>query len=295
MAAAHPLVGLALASPGRVAARGARPLGGARLRQPARPAPGDLGRGPGRADAATCPPTTCSPTWTGRSAASSRPTGVRRRQPRQWLHAYAGATSRSGRRCSRSGGGTPLPGPRGQRVGAAAVRGRLDVRPGRHSPGGPVRGRGAEDPRPGPAGFDLGGRRLVLVPMVSGGDALMCSLDRPDAVWLGYPVPGAGRPVRRRPPGRERHALELLLGPVRAQVLAALIPPDHDGRTGRHDRAHAQRDHVPLRTAHRRRARTARAAGPRGPRELHPRAERLTEFSKSNRWRTAHFTCYQDM
>jgi hypothetical protein len=148
------------------------------------------------------------------------------RQPRQWLRAYAGATSqvwtamRPAWREAR-----PLLDREVARVGAAAVRGRLDVVLGGIHPSGRFEDGVLKIRDPEPARFELAGRPLVLVPMVSGGDALICCLDRPDAVWLGYPVPGAARLFRGAPPAAGGDELELLLGPVRAQLLRAMTRP----------------------------------------------------------------------
>lgn len=148
------------------------------------------------------------------------------RQPRQWLRAYANATSqvwtamRSVWQEAR-----PLLDREVARVGAAAVRGRLDVVLSGIHPSGRFEDGVLKIRDPEPARFDLAGRPLVLAPMVSGGDALICSLDRPDAVWLGYPVPGAGRLFHGAPAPSIDDSLELLLGPVRAQVLTALTRP----------------------------------------------------------------------
>jgi hypothetical protein len=148
------------------------------------------------------------------------------RRPRQSLRAYAGATSqvwtamRPAWRDAR-----PLLDREVARVGAAAVRGRLDVVLGGIHPSGRFEDGVLKIRDPEPARFDLAGRPLVLVPMVSGGDALICCLDRPDAVWLGYPVPGAGRLFHGAPPSAAGGELDLLLGPVRAQLLSALTRP----------------------------------------------------------------------
>jgi DNA-binding transcriptional ArsR family regulator len=148
------------------------------------------------------------------------------RQPRQWLRAYAGATHavwtamRPAWRDAR-----PLLDREVARVGSAAVRGRLDLILGGIHPNGRFEDGVLKIRDPEPARFELGGRPLVLVPMVSGGDALICSLDRPDAVWLGYPLPGADRLFRGAPPSTRDNSLDLLLGPVRAQVLTALTRP----------------------------------------------------------------------
>jgi DNA-binding transcriptional ArsR family regulator len=148
------------------------------------------------------------------------------RQPRQWLRAYADATNQvwtAMRPAWRDA--HPLLDREIARVGAAAVRGRLDVVLGGIHPSSRFEDGVLKIRDPEPARFELGGRPLVLVPMVSGRDALICSLDRPDAVWLGYPVPGAERLFRGAPPSSRDNSLELLLGPVRAQVLAALTRP----------------------------------------------------------------------
>ena len=148
------------------------------------------------------------------------------RQPRQWLRGYAGAMSqvwnavRPAWRDAR-----PLLDREVARVGAAAVRGRLDVVLGGIHPSGRFEDGVLKIRDPEPARFELAGRPLVLVPMVSGGDALICSLDQPDAVWLGYPVPGAARLFQGAPQAPPAGELELLLGPVRAQLLSALTRP----------------------------------------------------------------------
>lgn len=148
------------------------------------------------------------------------------RQPRRWLRAYAGTTSevwtaiRPVWREAR-----PLLDREVDRIGAAAVRGQLDIVLGGIHPSGRF-GDGVlkiRDPEPGR--FDLAGRPLVLVPMVSGDDALIFSLDQPDAVWVGYPVPGVERLFRGAPAPPHVNTLELLLGPARASVLAAVTAP----------------------------------------------------------------------
>jgi hypothetical protein len=116
------------------------------------------------------------------------------RQPRQWLRAYAGATSqvwtamRPAWRDAR-----PLLDREVARVGAAAVRGRLDVVLGGIHPSARFEDGVLKIRDPEPARFDLAGRPLVLVPMVSGG---------------GYPVPG-GRTRRADQAHAERDHLSL--------------------------------------------------------------------------------------
>ncbi|MCA2230358.1 ArsR/SmtB family transcription factor [Nonomuraea aurantiaca] len=72
--------------------------------------------------------------------------------------------------------------------------------------------------------FELGDRKLVLVPMLAGKDAVIVSLDSPDAVWTAYPVPGADS-LWRKPVAPALDELSALLGPVRADLLCALEQP----------------------------------------------------------------------
>ncbi len=73
-------------------------------------------------------------------------------------------------------------------------------------------------PDPHPETFDRAGRPIALLPLVSGHGASVFSVDRPDSVWLGYPVPGV-RLLSDAPPRAGRTALDLVLGEVRADVL----------------------------------------------------------------------------
>ncbi|MCL7427161.1 helix-turn-helix transcriptional regulator [Streptomyces sp. YS415] len=73
--------------------------------------------------------------------------------------------------------------------------------------------------------FELAGRRLVLVPVVSATAVSMHSLDRDDVVWFSYPLPGLRRldPSQHQPTRED--GLTQLLGPVRAGVLRSVQPP----------------------------------------------------------------------
>jgi DNA-binding transcriptional ArsR family regulator len=67
----------------------------------------------------------------------------------------------------------------------------------------------------------LGGRRLVLVPLIAGRDSLLVSFERDDVCYVGYPV-------RQPGPGGQAAAngtLALVLGPLRAAALRALRQP----------------------------------------------------------------------
>ncbi len=75
-------------------------------------------------------------------------------------------------------------------------------------------------PDPQPEVFDLAGRRIVLVPLVSGSGASVFGFDRPGFVWLGYPVPGLSLLWEDRPPpARGTDALALVLGAARAAIV----------------------------------------------------------------------------
>ena len=73
-------------------------------------------------------------------------------------------------------------------------------------------------PDPNPETFDRAGRPVALLPLVSGHGASVFSVDRPDGVWLGYPLPGV-RALFGAPAPAPRTALDAVLGPVRAEVL----------------------------------------------------------------------------
>ena len=64
----------------------------------------------------------------------------------------------------------------------------------------------------------LGPRRLALLPMIAGRDALLFSYDRPDVCYIGYPLPQP----RLGAQGTADGALATILGPVRAAMLQAL-------------------------------------------------------------------------
>ncbi|MEV6034667.1 hypothetical protein AB0L65_26165 [Nonomuraea sp. NPDC052116] len=72
--------------------------------------------------------------------------------------------------------------------------------------------------------FELGDRRIVLVPMLAGKDAVIVSLDHDEAVWIAYPVPGA-ETLWQRPVAPALDDLSALVGPVRADLLAAIGQP----------------------------------------------------------------------
>ncbi|WP_263164124.1 ArsR/SmtB family transcription factor [Streptomyces sp. SCSIO ZS0520] len=148
-------------------------------------------------------------------------------RPQEWLRAYArllGSVWDQFRPVWRGAGA--LLHRETERVGTAAVSGNLDVLLGSVS----SRFRYGEGslrlPDQQAAEFSLDGRRLVLVPIVSGSGASMFALDRPDLVWIGYPMPGVGRLWENcTEPHGSTDALALLLGPRRAALLRACEEP----------------------------------------------------------------------
>ncbi|MGR6913224.1 winged helix-turn-helix domain-containing protein [[Actinomadura] parvosata] len=74
-----------------------------------------------------------------------------------------------------------------------------------------------------PERFSIGSRGLVLMPMLAGPNALIARLDGPDAVWIGYPLPGT---EMAEPGGKGRDdRLEILVGDVRSAILTSLERP----------------------------------------------------------------------
>jgi DNA-binding transcriptional ArsR family regulator len=67
----------------------------------------------------------------------------------------------------------------------------------------------------------LGPRRLVLLPMIAGRDAVFVSFERPEVCYVGYPVRQPSQGVHATADG----ALAMILGPVRAAILQALRQP----------------------------------------------------------------------
>jgi DNA-binding transcriptional ArsR family regulator len=67
----------------------------------------------------------------------------------------------------------------------------------------------------------VGARRLALMPMIAGRDALLIGFECPDVCYIGYPLPQPS-PDQQATPGR---TLATILGPVRAAILRALRQP----------------------------------------------------------------------
>jgi DNA-binding transcriptional ArsR family regulator len=149
-------------------------------------------------------------------------------QPRRWLNSLADASLDTWTVAEprwRAAG--PLLDREVRRVGTAAVRGGMaallnSLHPGIHYHDGRFTFWSPCDPSVtlGPFG-PVGPRRLALVPMIAGREALICCFESLDVCFIGYPVfqPSSGAPA---PVGS---ALALVLGPVRAAMLQALRQP----------------------------------------------------------------------
>jgi DNA-binding transcriptional ArsR family regulator len=159
----------------------------------------------------------CLPHW--RAAAE---------QPRRWLNSMADASldiwAMAEPRWRTAG---PLLDREIRRVGTAAVRGGMTALLNNLHPGVTYRDgtfvfapRCDPSNRLGPLG-PVGSRRLALVPMMAGRDALLFSFELDDVCWIGYPVPQPRRGAQETADS----ALATILGPVRAAILQALRQP----------------------------------------------------------------------
>ncbi|MFC7106208.1 ArsR/SmtB family transcription factor [Nonomuraea rubra] len=146
-------------------------------------------------------------------------------RPTRWLRGYAGAladvwstTEPLWKRAR------PLLDREVERVGVTTVRGGPELLLGAISDRIVYGERGLLLPGPEAGTHELGDRRIVLVPMLAGRDALVLGLDDPGAVWIAYPVPGA-ESMWRKPVAPALDELSALVGPVRADLLCALDQP----------------------------------------------------------------------
>jgi DNA-binding transcriptional ArsR family regulator len=149
-------------------------------------------------------------------------------QPRRWLNSLADASldiwTVSEPRWRAAG---PLLDREVRRVGTAAVRGGMaallnSLHPGIQYHDGRFTFCSPCDPGVtlGPFG-PVGPRRLALVPVIAGREALIFCFESPDVCFIGYPVfqPSSGAPATAG------SALAVILGPVRAAMLQALRQP----------------------------------------------------------------------
>jgi hypothetical protein len=158
----------------------------------------------------------CPPHW--RAAAE---------QPRRWLNSMADASldvwAVAEPRWRAAG---PLLDREIRRVGTAAVRGGMTALLNHLHPGVSYRN-GAFSFKPSCNQFTfgpldpVGPRRLALVPMIGGREALLFSFELDDVCWIGYPVPQSRWGAQET----AGSALATILGPVRAAILQALRQP----------------------------------------------------------------------
>jgi DNA-binding transcriptional ArsR family regulator len=145
-------------------------------------------------------------------------------QPRRWLNSMADASLDTWAVAEprwRAAG--PLLDREIRRVGTAAVRGGMTALLNNLHPGLSYQD-GAFTYKPPCNQLALrslgsvGSRRLVLVPMIAGSNAVLFSFDVEDVCFIGYPVPHS------RAGGQDKadSALATILGPVRAAILQVL-------------------------------------------------------------------------
>jgi DNA-binding transcriptional ArsR family regulator len=149
-------------------------------------------------------------------------------QPRRWLNSMADSSLDIWEVADplwRAAG--PLLDREIRRVGVALVRGGMpallnSLHPGLSYRDGTFMYASPCDPSNtfGPLG-PVGQRRLVLMPMIAGRDALMFGFDLPGVCYVGYPL----RQPSRVPQAPASGALAMILGPVRAAALQALRQP----------------------------------------------------------------------
>lgn len=139
--------------------------------------------------------------------------------PRAWLRSYASATAGAWSAIApRWHQAQPLLSLEARRVGAAVVRGCADVllntlHPRIRYADGEIRVPATRD-----QSVDLAGRKLVLVPTLTG---RLVGFDLPDVVYLAYPLPGQSVDS----PPRATDPLTHLLGHHRAALLMAAGRP----------------------------------------------------------------------
>jgi DNA-binding transcriptional ArsR family regulator len=148
-------------------------------------------------------------------------------QPRRWLNSMADASLDTWAVAEprwRAAG--PLLDREVRRVGTAAVRGGMtallnSLHPSLSYADGTFAFAAPCDPSSFGLFEPVGRRRLALVPMIAGRDALLFSFDLPDVCYIAYPLPQ----LRPGAPAAADGALATILGPVRAAMLQAVRQP----------------------------------------------------------------------
>jgi DNA-binding transcriptional ArsR family regulator len=148
-------------------------------------------------------------------------------QPRRWLNSMADASLDTWAVAeARWRAAGPQLDREIRRVGTAAVRGGMtallnSLHPGLSYHDGTFAYAPPRNPRLTVAFDPVGPRRLALLPMIAGRNALLFDFEDPDVCWIGYPL-------RHPRPGAQAtadSALATILGPVRAAILQALRQP----------------------------------------------------------------------
>jgi len=151
------------------------------------------------------------------------------RRPKAWLLAFAQAMDETWTQfqpCWRAM--RPLTEREAARIEMASMSGALGVVLTSMHPGSELSGDTLRLPDPEPADFELGDRKLVLAPMISGRPAgYLGNFDLPDQIWIGYNLPGHQRAVAGLGHKIDNQAdpLAILLGTVRAALLRSLDSP----------------------------------------------------------------------
>ena len=148
-------------------------------------------------------------------------------QPRRWLNSMADASldtwAVAAPRWQAAG---PLLDREIRRVGTAAVRGGMaallnSLHPGLRYQDGAFTYAPPCNPFARRSLGPVGLRRLVLVPMIAGRNALLFSFDVDDVCFIGYPIPHPRAGAQDTADG----ALATILGPLRATILQVLRQP----------------------------------------------------------------------
>jgi DNA-binding transcriptional ArsR family regulator len=145
-------------------------------------------------------------------------------QPEKWLASVADATlaAHAAMRPALDKA-EPLIRRETERVGAAIVRGNLDVALATLNRRIRLDGQTLHYDHPLAGHHDLAGRQLVLVPIVAGARMLLTNVNVSDAVYIAYPVPGVGTlGARTVVPAKQSDRLGVLLGTTSARVLRHL-------------------------------------------------------------------------
>jgi hypothetical protein len=152
--------------------------------------------------------------------------------PGRWLTGYARATEEAWSAYAPIWWrGRPLVDREAERVGTAVVRGTTDALLANLHPRLRYRDSVLSIDGPHSAAYELGDRRLVLVPTMGTRNDITANFDLPGVAWIGYPVPGLSglwQDLDSDGPGHAApapDALTLLLGKQRGALLRLAAKP----------------------------------------------------------------------